>query len=117
MPCTRACVSPGQQMHVQDMVDETERLILRVVLLEDSYPGVPVWQATEFWSGSRAADELRAAMKMDARGRGCRPIGCGSLVRGRSDCASFGVGFGSNEEEWPMRALSLSRGLRQAQAT
>jgi hypothetical protein len=62
---------------------------LEVALLGDSYPGVPVGQAAEFWSSSRAADELRPAqpcLEMDVRARGCRPTGCGSLIRGGALC-------------------------------
>jgi hypothetical protein len=72
-------------MHVQDMVDETERLILRGRSTGRHLPGVPVGQAAQFWSGSRAADELGAAQRClgtGGEGRGCRPIGCGSLSRG-----------------------------------
>jgi hypothetical protein len=33
-------------------------------------------------------------LEVEARGRGCRPAGCGRLISGRTDCGSFGVGYG-----------------------
>ncbi|WP_367319084.1 alpha/beta fold hydrolase [Streptomyces sp. HUAS ZL42] len=52
----------GQQTHVQDIVDEVERLDLRdVVLVGHSYAGVPVGQAAE-----RIGDRLRRVVYVDA---------------------------------------------------
>ncbi|CAL9661435.1 hypothetical protein SUDANB176_07018 [Streptomyces sp. enrichment culture] len=52
----------GQQTHVQDVVDEVERLGLRdVVLVGHSYSGVPVVQAAE-----RIGDRLRRVVFVDA---------------------------------------------------
>ncbi|MFC4501447.1 MULTISPECIES: alpha/beta fold hydrolase [Streptomyces] len=52
----------GQQTHVQDIVDEVERLDLRdVVLVGHSYSGVPVGQAAE-----RIGDRLRRVVYVDA---------------------------------------------------
>ena len=39
-PCTEQCVSAGQQMHVQDKVDEIERLLSRSFCWGDSYAGI-----------------------------------------------------------------------------
>lgn len=55
-------VPAGQQTHVQDIVDEVERLDLRdVVLVGHSYSGVPVGQAAE-----RIGDRLRHVVFVDA---------------------------------------------------
>jgi pimeloyl-ACP methyl ester carboxylesterase len=55
-------VPAGQQTHVQDIVDEVERLDLRdVVLVGHSYSGVPVGQAAE-----RIGDRLRRVILVDA---------------------------------------------------
>ncbi|MFJ8106158.1 alpha/beta fold hydrolase [Streptomyces sp. NPDC096132] len=52
----------GQRTHVQDVVDEVERLDLRdVVLVGHSYSGVPVGQAAE-----RIGDRLRRVVYVDA---------------------------------------------------
>lgn len=52
----------GQQTHVQDVVDEVERLDLRdVVLVGHSYSGVPVGQAAQ-----RIGDRLRRVVFVDA---------------------------------------------------
>ncbi|MEU6258376.1 alpha/beta fold hydrolase [Streptomyces sp. NPDC047043] len=52
----------GQQTHVQDIVDEVERLGLQdVVLVGHSYSGVPVGQAAE-----RLGDRLRRVVYVDA---------------------------------------------------
>ena len=52
----------GQQTHVQDIVDEVERLDLRdVVLVGHSYSGVPVGQAAE-----RIGDRLRRVVFVDS---------------------------------------------------
>ncbi|MER5940553.1 alpha/beta hydrolase [Streptomyces sp. NPDC001928] len=54
--------APGQQTHVQDIVDEVERLDLRdVVLVGHSYSGVPVGQAAV-----RIGDRLRRVVLVDA---------------------------------------------------
>jgi pimeloyl-ACP methyl ester carboxylesterase len=55
-------VPAGQQTHVQDIVDEVERLDLRdVVLVGHSYSGVPVGQAAE-----RIGDRLRRVVFVDS---------------------------------------------------
>jgi pimeloyl-ACP methyl ester carboxylesterase len=55
-------VPAGQQTHVQDIVDEVERLGLRdVVLVGHSYSGVPVGQAAE-----RIGDRLARVVFVDA---------------------------------------------------
>jgi pimeloyl-ACP methyl ester carboxylesterase len=55
-------VPAGQQTHVQDIVDEVERLDLRsVVLVGHSYAGVPVGQAAE-----RIGDRLRRVVFVDS---------------------------------------------------
>ncbi|WP_210587217.1 alpha/beta fold hydrolase [Streptomyces sp. GESEQ-35] len=55
-------VPAGQQTHVQDIVEEVERLDLRdVVLVGHSYAGVPVGQAAE-----RIGDRLRHIVLVDA---------------------------------------------------
>ncbi|MGW1913289.1 alpha/beta fold hydrolase [Streptomyces sp. NPDC002076] len=52
----------GQRIHVQDIVDEVERLDLRdVVLVGHSYSGVPVGQAAE-----RIGDRLRRVVFVDS---------------------------------------------------
>ncbi|MGW7256735.1 alpha/beta fold hydrolase [Streptomyces sp. NPDC054834] len=52
----------GQQIHVQDIVDEVERLDLRdVVLVGHSYSGVPVGQAAE-----RIGERLRRVVFVDS---------------------------------------------------
>ncbi|MEV7991984.1 alpha/beta hydrolase [Streptomyces sp. NPDC086077] len=52
----------GQQTHVQDIVDEVERLDLRdVVLVGHSYSGIPVGQA-----GERIGDRLARMVFVDA---------------------------------------------------
>ncbi|MEU1181400.1 alpha/beta fold hydrolase [Streptomyces sp. NPDC005820] len=52
----------GQRTHVQDVVDEVERLDLReVVLVGHSYSGLPVGQAAE-----RIGDRLRRVVYVDA---------------------------------------------------
>ena len=52
----------GQRTHVQDIVDEVERLGLRdVVLVGHSYAGVPVGQAAQ-----RIGDRLRRVVYVDA---------------------------------------------------
>ena len=61
-------VSAGQRMDVRDMVDEIGCLISRS-LCGGQYPGAPVGQAAEFWSSSRAADELRPAQPCFGNGR------------------------------------------------
>jgi hypothetical protein len=61
-------------MDVHDMVDEIGCLISRSLCLGDSYPGVPVGKAAEFWRNSRAAGELRPAQPCFGNGReGARP--------------------------------------------
>ncbi|MFI1422382.1 alpha/beta fold hydrolase [Streptomyces sp. NPDC020731] len=58
----RQGVPAGQQTHVQDIVDEVERLDLRdVVLVGHSYSGVPVGQAAE-----RIGERLRHVVFVDA---------------------------------------------------
>ncbi|WP_151480407.1 alpha/beta fold hydrolase [Streptomyces albicerus] len=55
-------VPAGQQTHVQDIVDEVERLDLRdVVLVGHSYAGVPVGQAAE-----RIGDRLTRVVFVDS---------------------------------------------------
>ncbi|MFI6402175.1 alpha/beta fold hydrolase [Streptomyces sp. NPDC050548] len=55
-------VPAGQQTHVQDIVDEVERLDLRdVVLVGHSYAGVPVGQAAE-----RIGDRLARVVFVDS---------------------------------------------------
>jgi len=55
-------VPAGQQTHVQDVVDEVERLGLRdVVLVGHSYSGVPVGQAAQ-----QIGDRLRRVVFVDA---------------------------------------------------
>ncbi|MFJ9373538.1 alpha/beta fold hydrolase [Streptomyces sp. NPDC101455] len=55
-------VPAGQQTHVQDIVDEVERLDLRdVVLVGHSYSGVPVGQAAE-----RTGDRLARVVFVDS---------------------------------------------------
>lgn len=55
-------LAAGQQTHVQDIVDEVERLGLRdVVLVGHSYAGIPVGQAAE-----RLADRLTRVVFVDA---------------------------------------------------
>ncbi|MBC9724843.1 alpha/beta fold hydrolase [Streptomyces sp. TRM68367] len=55
-------VPAGQQTHVQDIVDEVERLGLRdVVLVGHSYSGIPVGQAAE-----RIGDRLRRVVFVDS---------------------------------------------------
>ncbi|MFE4052510.1 alpha/beta fold hydrolase [Streptomyces sp. YIM B13518] len=55
-------VRAGQRTHVQDIVDEVERLGLRdVVLVGHSYSGVPVGQAAE-----RIGERLRRVVFVDA---------------------------------------------------
>ncbi|KUL21080.1 alpha/beta fold hydrolase [Streptomyces regalis] len=55
-------MAAGQQTHVQDIVDEVERLDLReVVLVGHSYAGVPVGQAAE-----RMGDRLTRMVFVDA---------------------------------------------------
>ncbi|MFE6171588.1 alpha/beta fold hydrolase [Streptomyces sp. NPDC056464] len=54
--------APGQRTHVQDIVDDVERLDLRdVVLVGHSYAGVPVGQAAV-----RIGDRLRRVVLVDA---------------------------------------------------
>ncbi|MEU1483848.1 alpha/beta hydrolase [Streptomyces sp. NPDC005752] len=54
--------SAGQQDHVQDVVDEVERLGLReVVLVGHSYAGIPVGQAAE-----RIGDRLKRVVLVDS---------------------------------------------------
>ncbi|MFF2847123.1 alpha/beta fold hydrolase [Streptomyces sp. NPDC058001] len=58
----RRGVEAGQQTHVQDIVDEVERLDLRdVVLVGHSYSGIPVGQAAE-----RIGDRLTRVIFVDA---------------------------------------------------
>ncbi|WP_434587492.1 alpha/beta fold hydrolase [Streptomyces sp. A5-4] len=58
----RQGVSAGQQTHVQDIVDEVERLDLRdVVLVRHSYSGIPVGQAAE-----RIGDRLARVVFVDS---------------------------------------------------
>ncbi|MEU6549460.1 alpha/beta hydrolase [Streptomyces sp. NPDC046915] len=55
-------IPAGQQTHVQDIVDEVERLGLRdVVLVGHSYSGVPVGQAAE-----RLGERLRRVVFVDS---------------------------------------------------
>ncbi|MFE5029426.1 alpha/beta fold hydrolase [Streptomyces sp. NPDC056656] len=55
-------VPAGQKTHVQDIVDEVERLGLRdVVLVGHSYAGIPVGQAAE-----RIGDRLRRVVFVDS---------------------------------------------------
>ncbi|MFI2376880.1 alpha/beta fold hydrolase [Streptomyces sp. NPDC018964] len=55
-------VPAGQRTHVQDVVDEVERLDLRdVVLVGHSYSGIPVGQAAE-----RIGERLRRVVFVDA---------------------------------------------------
>ncbi|MEW5626334.1 alpha/beta hydrolase [Streptomyces hydrogenans] len=55
-------VPAGQQTHVQDIVDEVERLDLReVVLVGHSYSGIPVGQAAE-----RLGDRLAGVVFVDS---------------------------------------------------
>ncbi|WP_043229917.1 alpha/beta fold hydrolase [Streptomyces sp. NRRL F-5193] len=55
-------VPAGQQTHVQDIVDEVERLDLReVVLVGHSYSGIPVGQAAE-----RVGDRLAGVVFVDS---------------------------------------------------
>ncbi|QNE73465.1 alpha/beta fold hydrolase [Streptomyces finlayi] len=55
-------LAAGQQTHVQDIVDEVERLGLReVVLVGHSYSGIPVGQAAE-----RLGDRLRRVVFVDS---------------------------------------------------
>lgn len=73
---------------------------LEVALLGDSYPGVPVGQAAEFWSSSRAADELRPAQPCFGNGReGTRlpTHRMRQLDPGRSVVRVSASGLGSNE--------------------
>jgi hypothetical protein len=70
---------------------------LEVVLLGDSFPGVPVGRAAEFWGSSRAAGELRPGQRRLGNGREEARLPTywmRQLEPGRSDCASFGVAFG-----------------------
>ncbi|MEU3921225.1 alpha/beta hydrolase [Streptomyces sp. NPDC029004] len=58
----RQGVPAGQQTHVQDIVDEVERLDLRdVVLVGHSYSGIPVGQAAE-----RIGDRLARVVFVDS---------------------------------------------------
>jgi pimeloyl-ACP methyl ester carboxylesterase len=58
----KQAVPAGQRTHVQDIVDEVERLDLRdVVLVGHSYAGVPVGQAA-----LRIGDRLRRVVLVDA---------------------------------------------------
>jgi hypothetical protein len=73
---------------------------LEVVVLGDSYPGVPVEQATELWSSSRAADELRPVQPCFGNGReGARlpTHRMRQLDPGRSVVRGSASGLGSNE--------------------
>lgn len=55
-------VPAGQKTHVQDVVDEVERLGLRdVVLVGHSYAGIPVGQAAE-----RIGDRLKRVVFVDS---------------------------------------------------
>ncbi|WP_433570402.1 alpha/beta fold hydrolase [Streptomyces sp. CA-251247] len=55
-------VRAGQQAHVQDIVDEVDRLDLRdVILVGHSYSGIPVGQAAE-----RIGDRLRRVVFVDS---------------------------------------------------
>jgi hypothetical protein len=70
---------------------------MRSVCAKKPAYGGPVVQAAEFWSSSRAADELRPAQPCLGFGReGARlpTHWMRQLDPGRSDCASFGVAFG-----------------------
>ena len=88
-------VSAGQRMGVHDVVDEISRS-----LCWRQSPRRPVGQAAEFWSSSRAADELPPAqpcLEKDVRARGCRPTGCSSLIREGAIVRLSASGLGSNE--------------------
>ena len=85
-------VPAGQRTHVQDIVDEVERLDLRdVVLVGHSYAGVPVGQAAE-----RIGDRLARVVFVDAN----------VPVDGRSFLDSFPSDFirkslDENDGGWP----------------
>jgi hypothetical protein len=66
--CPPRSKSDPCQLDVRDMVDEIGCLISRS-LCGGQYPGAPVGQAAEFWSSSRAADELRPAQPCFGNGR------------------------------------------------
>ncbi|MFI5683316.1 alpha/beta fold hydrolase [Streptomyces sp. NPDC051636] len=58
----KQAIPAGQQTHVQDIVDEVERLGLRdVVLVGHSYSGIPVGQAAE-----RIGERLRRVVFVDS---------------------------------------------------
>jgi hypothetical protein len=73
---------------------------LEVALLGDSYPGVPVEQAAEFWSSSRAADELRPVQPCFENGREGALLPTHRMRQldpGRSVVRVSASGLGSNE--------------------
>lgn len=89
----------GQQTHVQDIVEEVERLDLRdVVLVGHSYAGIPVGQAAE-----RIGDRLARVVFVDSG----VPADGESFVSGRPDGrAGVEAAIAANEGFWPPPAAA-----------
>jgi hypothetical protein len=82
-------VSAGQRMDVHDMVDEIGCLISRSLCWGTVTPGSRSGRPPS--SGAvrgRQMNSVRRSrvLEMDVRARGCRPTGCGSLIRGGALC-------------------------------
>jgi hypothetical protein len=94
-------VSAGQWMDVHDMVDEIGCLISRSLGWGTGTPGSrSVGQAAEFWSSSRAADELRPAQPCfgnEREGTRLPTHRMRQLDPGRSVVRVSASGLGSNE--------------------
>jgi hypothetical protein len=77
-------VSAGQQMDVQDMVDEIECLISRSFCPGDSYPDIPSGRPPSSGAARRRQMNFvrrNSVFDMDAMARGCRSTGCSGLIR------------------------------------
>ncbi|MGW6289358.1 alpha/beta fold hydrolase [Streptomyces sp. NPDC055107] len=100
----------GQQTHVQDIVDEVERLGLRdVVLVGHSYAGIPVGQAAER-IGDRLASVVFVYPSVPADGE--------SFVSGRPDGrAAVEAAIAANGGFWPPPAAAdcADQGLSEEQ--
>ncbi|MFJ1801359.1 alpha/beta fold hydrolase [Streptomyces sp. NPDC088180] len=100
----------GRQAHVQDIVDEVERLCLRdVVLVGHSYAGIPVGQAAE-----RIGDRLASVVFVDSS----VPADGESFVSGRPDGrAAVEAAIADNGGSWPPPAAAdcADQGLSEEQ--